>query len=130
MKIGEVTFKEIVKLVHPDINPGIEDPSGKMSQIMLYRNEPATLYRLSVDWGLIHVDNGKIITGYNKKHTSRIKYRRKRRHKSSNIEVGSRILVKTKGIVATVIRITPKRYYFSVNGKVSFCLKKNALNVN
>lgn len=52
-KIG---FFEIVKLIHPDFNPDIENPSTKMSEVVANKDDEESLYRLAVKWGIIEDD--------------------------------------------------------------------------
>lgn len=51
--MNTMTFKEAIKLVHPDSNPHITDAGVKVSAIMLYKNDEACLYRLINNWGLL-----------------------------------------------------------------------------
>lgn len=49
----EITFKDIVKLIHPDTNPNIQDASGKMTLVLKYKHNSLTLWNLAVRWGLV-----------------------------------------------------------------------------
>lgn len=49
----EVTFRELVKKVHPDLNPNIKDAGHKMSLITKYRNDQRMLIKLASEWGFI-----------------------------------------------------------------------------
>ena len=49
----ELTFRELVKMVHPDSNPNITNPSEKMNDIMLNRGNSRALWNLAVRWGLV-----------------------------------------------------------------------------
>ena len=49
-----ITFREIVRLIHPDTNPNIVDSSTKMKNAVLFRNDEEALYRMGVTWGVIH----------------------------------------------------------------------------
>jgi hypothetical protein len=53
MTMNTLTFRELVKMIHPDINPDIEDAGAKMSQATRHRENPSFLFRLAVQWGLI-----------------------------------------------------------------------------
>lgn len=48
-----ITFAEIVRKIHPDLNPEIQDPGGKMVMAKRHRDNPEFLFRLAVRWGLI-----------------------------------------------------------------------------
>ena len=49
----EITFKEIVKLIHPDSNPNITDASEKMTVVVRNRRDTKALWNLAVRWKLI-----------------------------------------------------------------------------
>lgn len=49
----EITFKEIVKLIHPDSNPDITDSSEKMTIVVRNRGNVKALWNLAVRWGLV-----------------------------------------------------------------------------
>ena len=51
-----ISFTEIVKLIHPDHNPSLNDFGGKMRNAKLYRDDEDTLYKLGVSWGVIVSD--------------------------------------------------------------------------
>lgn len=53
-----LTFREIVKLIHPDHNPNVEDAGGKMRTAVLYKNQPEELYKLAIRWGFAGRING------------------------------------------------------------------------
>lgn len=53
MTTATISFREIVKLIHPDCNPNITDAGAKMRDVNQYRNDESALYRLAVMWGLI-----------------------------------------------------------------------------
>jgi len=48
-----IKFKEMVKLIHPDCNPAIKDPSLKMTEVVKFKNDPDYLYTLGIKWGII-----------------------------------------------------------------------------
>lgn len=48
-----ITFTELVKMIHPDVNPHITNPGEKMSQVTSNRNNPSKLFELAVTWGLV-----------------------------------------------------------------------------
>ena len=49
----EMTFKEIVKLIHPDSNPNIQGASEKMSIVVRNRGDVKSLWNLAVRWSLV-----------------------------------------------------------------------------
>lgn len=51
--MSQISFREIVKLVHPDTNPHVTDPSSKMSEVIKWKDNPAKLFELAVKWKLI-----------------------------------------------------------------------------
>ena len=46
-------FRDIVKLVHPDVNPNIPDAGKKMGQCVYYKKDPKMLQQLAIKWGLV-----------------------------------------------------------------------------
>lgn len=48
-----MNYFEIVKLIHPDWNPDVQNPSEKMEEATRYKKDEHTLYRLAISWGLI-----------------------------------------------------------------------------
>lgn len=61
-----ITFKEFVKLIHPDTNPSITDAGAKMAEATKYKNSPQTLFNLGVKWGLIKGDKNQKTTSNHK----------------------------------------------------------------
>ena len=60
----EITFREIVKLIHPDSNPLITNPSEKMNDVLLNRANKMALWNLAVRWGLIDgIENNGVSVG-------------------------------------------------------------------
>jgi len=49
----EISFREAIKLVHPDSNPDVIDAGTKCKTVKLYRNDPVKLHRLLTRWGLL-----------------------------------------------------------------------------
>ena len=49
----EIGFKELVKMIHPDTNPDIQDASGKMTAVLRNRRDKKALWNLAVRWGLV-----------------------------------------------------------------------------
>lgn len=52
-----MNYKELIRLVHPDLNPNVVDAGVKVSQIMANKNNPSELMRLAINWGLIKSNN-------------------------------------------------------------------------
>lgn len=50
-------YFDIVKLIHPDWNPDIENPSQKMEEATKNKDDEETLYKLAVRWGLVEDDS-------------------------------------------------------------------------
>ena len=50
-------YFDIVKMIHPDWNPEIQNPTEKMEEATKYRNDESALYELAVKWGLIEDDS-------------------------------------------------------------------------
>jgi hypothetical protein len=48
-----ISFKEAIKMVHPDSNPHITDAGEKVNAIMMYKNDETSLYKLLSNWGLL-----------------------------------------------------------------------------
>ena len=48
-----ISYREIVKLIHPDYNPNIIDAGDKIRDAKLWRKDESILYRLGVQWGVI-----------------------------------------------------------------------------
>jgi hypothetical protein len=53
--MNTITFKEAIKMVHPDSNPNITDAGEKVSAIMAYKNDGVALYKLLNFWGLVGI---------------------------------------------------------------------------
>lgn len=53
MSENKMTFWNLVKLIHPDINPDIKDPETKMELATTHKDNEEKLYILAVKWGLI-----------------------------------------------------------------------------
>lgn len=113
--MNTISFREAIKLVHPDINKNVIDASYKITTIKIYRNDEKYLYTLLSKWGDLKIKNNGFKTS------------NKTKDYSTTIKINNEIFVKTKGIVVRVIKITRKRYYFINNGVMSFCNKYNAI---
>lgn len=60
-----ISYFDVVKLIHPDWNPDIQNPSEKMEEATRHKNDESTLYRLAITWGLIEDDSiSKVNTDY------------------------------------------------------------------
>ena len=46
-------YKELLKMIHPDLNPTITNPGDKITLCKLYKNDPSKLVELAIMWGLI-----------------------------------------------------------------------------
>lgn len=129
IQTNSITFKEILKLVHPDVNPDLENTTDKLNEILRFKTNEGVLYRLALDWGLVE----RVQTPVNKPSVNRwnsnISYKRKI-VKERVIEIGSTIFIKTLNEKGVVTRTTDKRYYFvTESGRKSFCQKLNAVLV-
>lgn len=51
--MNTINFRELVKKIHPDYNPSMEDAGTKMASAIKYKNDPSYLYRLAVSWGVL-----------------------------------------------------------------------------
>lgn len=52
-----IPFKDLVKMIHPDSNPNIENSGEKMNEAVRNMDDEKALYRLAVKWQLIDDDN-------------------------------------------------------------------------
>jgi len=52
----KISFFEIVKLIHPDFNPEIQNPEIKMTEVVANKDDEEKLYKLAVSWGIIEDD--------------------------------------------------------------------------
>jgi len=52
-----ITYWNIVKMIHPDFNPEIQNPSNKMAEATAKKDDEEALYMLAVKWGLIEDDS-------------------------------------------------------------------------
>ena len=125
MEVRIMDFKKAVKLLHPDVNPDIDDPANKLGDILKFRDDKRMIYRLMESWDLVGKEDFKTVDRFEEKS-----------NKSTStpvvddvIRIGSSIRVITKNdIICTVTKITAKRYYFILpTGQKSFCSKKNAV---
>ena len=132
MEIKTITFKEIIKLIHPDINPDIKEPTNKLQQIMTWRDNPRMLYRLAEEWNILTDDADVNSVDSMVWFSGNVQTEQVNEPETVDgvIRVGDLISVSTKdGARFTVTKITAKRYYFLCDGVKSFCSKKNATKV-
>lgn len=59
---GEMTFTQMVKMIHPDSNPNITNAGEKMREVVKNRKNPSMLYRLAVQWGLVKSESRRAST--------------------------------------------------------------------
>jgi hypothetical protein len=135
-----ITFREMVKMIHPDHNPSITDAGGKMRTVILYKNEPVELYKLAVRWGLL---GKKRPEPARPRPTIRPAPRSTPRQSrtwttpprpkydwlayfNEEPEVEGFVCVRTlENSRVKVVRVTPKRVYFYYNGRRTFASRKN-----
>jgi len=51
--MNTITFREAIKLVHPDSNPNITNAGEKVKTVMYHKKNESVLYKLMVHWNLI-----------------------------------------------------------------------------
>lgn len=51
--MSNMSFTDLVKMIHPDLNPGITDAGGKMAEAVRWKTNEAMLFRLAVRWNLV-----------------------------------------------------------------------------
>ena len=52
-----ISYFSLIKYLHPDWNPDIENPETKMEEATRYRNDEKQLYKLAVKWGVVEDDS-------------------------------------------------------------------------
>lgn len=125
-----ITFREIVKLIHPDLNPGITDVGSKMVEIKNNRNNGNVLYNLGVTWGVIKIEKQKVKTQNTNNVENQVEEERARkRYRTRNhiFYLGDVVLVTTRRIRVVITRITYHRVYFNYRGKQSWAKKENVV---
>lgn len=153
MTTATISFREIVRLIHPDRNPNITDAGVKMKDAKLYRNDESALYRLAVAWGLIKAPEetpnprNSVIHPAPRNNTHRPRRdaawstersertRRERnfdeytqfRRRNNIFQPGDRVFVTTKSAYVDVARVTNTRVYFMYNNKMTFAAKRNVI---
>ncbi len=113
-----ISFRDMVKRIHPDLNPTIKDASDKMTTVVRHKSNPAFLYNLAVKWGLL--------SGTPNPEAEKLYRWVWKTFYNESATIGCDVYVHTKGIRVTVERITAKRVYFSLYGRRTFCKKENA----
>ena len=48
-----LSFREIVRLIHPDSNPGVDNAGEMMAIAKRHRKDQSFLYELAVHWGIV-----------------------------------------------------------------------------
>ena len=51
--MSAMTFRELAKKIHPDLNPGITDAGKKMAEAVRWKFNESMLFRLACNWGLV-----------------------------------------------------------------------------
>ena len=130
--MATISFKEIVKLVHPDHNPNIVDAGAKMALVVANRRNETMLHNLGVQWGVIKVATARQAprthtvpprqeVPRNPDYDAYMLFRRKHRI----FQAGDVVFCRTKGRSVIITRVTTDRVYFDFNGKASYAMKKN-----
>jgi hypothetical protein len=127
--MNTISFRELVKLIHPDHNPGVTDAGAKMSDVMKYRADEGMLYRLGVHWGVIQPTN-QSHTNVNRRSerprpTPRVDEYTEFRRRNRIFQPGDVVFVRTKRSRVTITRVTETKVFFTFNGKASWAMKKN-----
>jgi hypothetical protein len=136
-----ITFRELVRKIHPDHNPNVQDAGDKMRQATLFRNQPEELYKLAVRWGLIAGVRPEFDLRWSEPETprpqpqapprparpepSRPVYDWRAFFNEEPVE-GGHVCVTTRDRTRVqVVRVTPNRVYFYIDGKRHFAHRKN-----
>ena len=135
MMSDTISFRDIVKLVHPDLNPSIVDAGTKMATIKLYRDNEQALFKWAVKWGVI-----RVATTPQQPRTHTVPPRPQApprpdmrndneyfqfRKRNRIFQAGDRVFCRTKGGTVVLTKVTVNRVYFVWNGKESYAAKKN-----
>lgn len=113
----EMTFREAVKLIHPDVNSNITDAGGKMNTLVMYKNEPKKIYLWMLKWGLVKNNQQTVEKNYIWKCISRLGV-----HSFWN---GNVIIEHKNGHKYYVHRTTGKRAYFTDGQGLKYCSVKS-----
>ncbi len=57
--MSKLDFNQLVKLIHPDNNSDIQEPGEKLIEATRYMDDPSTLFKLAIRWGLKQGDGSK-----------------------------------------------------------------------
>jgi hypothetical protein len=129
--MATISFKEIVKLIHPDHNPGITDAGAKMALAVSNRLNETMLHSLGVRWGVIKVATTRQSP---RTHTHTAPPRPEApktddytifRRANRIFQPGDIVYCRTKGCSVKITRVSDTRVYFIFNGKESYAAKKN-----
>lgn len=126
--MSTISFREIVKLIHPDTNPNITEPGLKMVQVKENRGNERALYNLGVQWGVIQAPRASTAsTASNTASTASVDttdYEEFRR-RNGIYQAGDLVWVTTKRSWVRVTRISGDKVFFQFNGKKSWAKKTN-----
>jgi len=135
--MATISFKEIVKLVHPDHNPDIVDAGTKMRLVIANRRNETMLHSLGVQWGVIKVATTRQAPRTHT-NTHTVPPRRENpwntsstdaytvfRRKHRIFQPGDVVYCRTKGCSVILTRVSETRVYFKFNGKETYAAKKN-----
>ena len=131
---GVMTFRELVKKIHPDVNPNITDASAKMTLAVRYKNRPEELYKLAVRWG-VHVGiNNQSQERTSTRTSTRTTFRGTPLYDwvadfSVDPSVDDFVIIVTKGhVMKRVVRVSGARVYYrnlDGTGPISYVFKKS-----
>lgn len=124
-----MNYKELIRLVHPDLNPNVKDAGVKVSEIMKNKHNPSELMRLAIQWGLIE---GKTNSNYTTQNTYDNLWLRFNYVKHySAFKSGMKIRFKdTRGThEGWFIKATKKNVYFT-DGKGIFTINSSLENLD
>jgi len=131
--MATISFKEIVKLVHPDHNPNIVDAGTKMRLVIANRRNETMLHSLGVQWGVIKV---AVTPQSPRTHAWNAPPRQEApkpnvdaytifRRKHRIFQAGDIVFCRTKGRSVKLTKVTTTRVYFNIDGKETYAAKKN-----
>lgn len=136
--MSTISFKEIVKLVHPDHNPNIVDAGAKMALVVANRCNEVMLHNLGVQWGVIKATTAHQTQKTHARPTQPPPRPRSEDKKNADIDAytmfrranrifqpGDVVYCRTKGCTVVITKVTDTRVYFIFNGKESYSAKKN-----
>lgn len=113
--MSTISFREAIRLVHPDTNPTIKDAGEKVKTIMMYKNKPESIFKCLVQWGLVS-SSYKDSNGTTKQYTPRkVINREYLSHLVSNYVYNGSVTVVLKSQYGEfkVSKTTNKRVYFT-----------------